>query len=205
MLQLKVLMVKKFQSGFTLIEVSIVFAISGLLILVVFAGQRGLRARTQFDSAVDRVVSSATSARNQTIAAVNTVGIGDGTDACPGGPGQYVYAGVEWAATNASPAITMRSWKALPGVRACVFQTETLTLPANVRATSPSANGGRILFIKNDDGSARTCMVGDQTTPVETYFMGTSCAPSNMQFQLVDNDGHSSTIQVDESGLTRRL
>jgi prepilin-type N-terminal cleavage/methylation domain-containing protein len=205
MVQLKVLMVTRNQAGFSLIELMFVFAISGLLVLTVFAGQRGLRTRTQFDAAVNNIISSATTARNQALAAVNNVGTGDGTDSCPGGPGQYVYAGVEWVATNTSPAVTLRSWKALPGVRACVYQTVDVTLPDGVRVTSPSAAGGRVLFIKNDDGSARTCMVADQSTPVDGYFAGGVCAASSMQFQIVDNEGHGSTIQVDESGLARRL
>ena len=65
-------MVKRWrQSGFTLIEVTLTLAISGLLILIAIVGQVQLRRRAQFSDAVERVKSNLNITRSEANTTVN--------------------------------------------------------------------------------------------------------------------------------------
>jgi prepilin-type N-terminal cleavage/methylation domain-containing protein len=65
------------QSGFTLIEIIIVMAISAGLFLIIFAGQKQLRERTRFDAAINETVQQIAYTRNYALAGVNPYGNGD--------------------------------------------------------------------------------------------------------------------------------
>src|SRR6266568_2530142 len=100
-------MASRGQAGFTLIEVIIVMAISSLVIVIAFIGQRGVRSRAEFDAAVNKLVATIADARNEATSGVNVVGSGDGTMKCPGGPNpgttadaRYTFAGTAWSADN---------------------------------------------------------------------------------------------------------
>ncbi|HEY6737130.1 MAG TPA: prepilin-type N-terminal cleavage/methylation domain-containing protein [Candidatus Saccharimonadia bacterium] len=208
-------MVRRAQSGFTLIEIIFVLALSSLMFVAVLAGERYLRSRTQFDANVNRVVASETEARNRAASVRNTAGDGTGTAKCggaaPNASGvfpyrEYIFAGTEWVASGTSPMITIRSWKALPGSFACSFDSEVVAIPSNTVASAPAPNGGRVLFIRDDFGRVRTCFLTDVTTDVSATFAGGAC-PTNLTgltVSVADNESHTADVVIDASGLARR-
>lgn len=212
---MKILMVKRQQAGFTLIELILGMAITSALVIGVFAAQKGLRDRTQFDTSVNLVTASMAAALNEAQSGVNlnTTQRGRGENRCPSGPAatntfpyqQYVYAGVEWVIRPGSPLVRLRHWKALEnsGV-ACVYETTNQQVPGNLSVTAPSAQGGRVLFIRTSTGSMRVCAVNDQTTNVQPFFAGGSCTAPPVTFRLTGANGSALNITVDESGLARR-
>lgn len=206
------------QRGFSLIELVVVFAISGSLMVIAFVGQRSLRSRAQFDAAVNRVVATVADARNQALAGVNITGAGDGSSACAGGgAGAYVFAGVAWTADNSLPSGPLRLdyYKALPGSAtpngACIFQPQNLSLPTSIQvnvASPVSAQGGRMLFVRNDRGGLTTCVVTNLTTDVRPSFRNGRCmapaATGTLTLNFEDTDGHSARVTIDPSGLAKR-
>lgn len=217
-LQLKVLMVRSGQKGFSLIELMFVMAITSLMLVSVIAGQRALRSRAQFDAAVNRVVASATQARSQANSAVNissSTTNGTGIDKCPGPAApaasgnppfnQYTYVGTEWIArSTTTPTVTINSWKGLPGSAACVFSSENIVMPSKIWVTSPAPNGGRALFIRDDSGVMHTCTVANVSSAVDSFFAGAPCSNTPLTFVLTDEEGHTANLEVDETGIARR-
>jgi prepilin-type N-terminal cleavage/methylation domain-containing protein len=65
------------QSGFTLIEIIIVMAISGGLFVIVFAGQQQLRDRSRFDAAINLLLQASEYTRNYAESGINETGHGD--------------------------------------------------------------------------------------------------------------------------------
>ena len=77
-----------------MIEVILVMAISGLLLIVVFIGQRGLRSRWEFDEAVNLFVQDIAYARQYSQANVNETGNGDASSSQNVNPGTTVAGSV---------------------------------------------------------------------------------------------------------------
>jgi prepilin-type N-terminal cleavage/methylation domain-containing protein len=209
---IKPLMVRlRRQAGFTLIELIVTMAIASTLSVIAFAGQQQLRARAQFDAAVNLVVSSVNAAQNESRSGVNVTGTGTGVTACAGGPAasntfpfrQYVFAGTEWRASTAAPNITMRYYEALPGNTACIFRTKTFAPPVSLSIVAP-AGGARALFIRNDAGGVRVCTVNNLTTDVVPLFRGNPCSNAAMTLTVQGPRGDRANITIDPSGLARR-
>lgn len=198
-------MLRNDERGFTLMETIIVMAISMLLLSMVLVGQRGLRSRAQFDAAVNKLVATVADARTQATSGVNIVGAGDGSNGCLGGPaGQYVFAGVMWTADNSLPGspLKMEYYKANPGVVACKFQTQAIGLPAPLTVSS----GGRVMFVRNDQGGMSVCPTTSLAANGELpSFRSGVCSTGSLTLQLSDADGHSSRVIIDASGLARRV
>ena len=197
------------QSGFSLTELVIVMAITSMLAVIAFAGQRSLRSRAQFDAAVDKIVSTVADAHSQAVAGVNIVGAGDGSSSCLGGPaGQYVFAGVAWTADNTLPGgpIKFDYYKAIPGAFACVFQTQAVSLPSAVAVSVGVQPGARVLMVRNDSGGLAVCPWTNLAAGTElATFQAGACATGSVTFRFSDADGHVSQVLVDQSGLARRL
>lgn len=203
-------------AGFTLVEIVIVVAISSALLVIVLAGQRGLRSRAQFDAAVNKMVSTVGDANTQASAGVNIIGSGDGTNRCSGGPaGQYVFAGMVWTADNSLPGSPIKHdyYKVgpvkadgpEPGVVACIFDTRPVSLPAPVTVNAP---GGRVLMLRNNNGSLDVCQANNPTAnPAPSFQAGACVAPfarGTLTLNLSDTDGHVSQVLIEQSGLARR-
>ncbi len=199
------------QAGFSLIELILVMAITSSMVMIAFVGQRSLRSRTQFDAAVDKIVATVADAHNQSTAGVNTIGTGDGTVGCAGGPpGQYVFAGVAWTADNSLPGSPIKYdfYEANPGVKACVFETQEVTLPSSVQVDAGNPvplQGTRILFVRGNTGGLSVCPVVNLTTDVRPMFQAGTCASGAVTLTFSDTDGHVSHVTIDPSGLAKRL
>jgi prepilin-type N-terminal cleavage/methylation domain-containing protein len=208
-------MYKRDQAGFTLIELILVMAITSMMLLIAFAGQRGLRSRAMFDGSVDKIVASIAQARTEAAAGVNLKGTGDGTNntGCGGGGGQqWEFAGVAWSATDAggSNTIKMDYYKVLPGSNSCIFDTRSVSLqslPVTVKIGTPIplAGVGRVLYVRTSTGGLMVCPVTSALTDVPGVFTAGSCAPGTISFTFSDQDGHVSRVDVDSSGLAKRV
>jgi prepilin-type N-terminal cleavage/methylation domain-containing protein len=152
-------MAKNDQAGFTLIELILVMAISSSLLMIAFVGQGQLRAQAQFDSAVNKIVSSVAAAHTEAASAINLAGTGDGTIGCGAAAAQdYVYGGIAWVATG-SGDISMEYYKVIPlsgqASESCIFATQKVGLPTAVQiniSNPATAQGGRELFVRRDNG-----------------------------------------------------
>ncbi len=228
-------MARQTQAGFTLIEIMLVMAISGMLLVIAFAGQRGIRSRTQFDAAVNKVVSIIANARGEATAGVNVAGSGDGTDKCSGGTNagdrageRYVFAGTSLTANALSPQpLKMDYYKAKSGDTACRFIMDQaidlhgdLSISANFvdYTTSPptvgaSIPGGvRVLYVRTDAGDLAVCsltLTGDEVPAFRDGRCALPAAPitgtASLRLTLSDADGHISHVDIAPSGLARRV
>jgi prepilin-type N-terminal cleavage/methylation domain-containing protein len=219
----------KSESGFTLIELIVVMAISASLVSIAFIGQRSLRSQAQFDSAVEKVVSSVSSAQTQAVAGVNILGAGDGLAAgnCPTGPppstaNPVVFAGTSWTADDQTGTVvfTIDSYKAIPGLlpfqpsASCVFYSQAIALPTGVQISAPFASVGNVsgmLFVRTNSGSLDVCPAAPKPNAnafennARQSFENATCVNGTLSLTLKDLDGHTSDIRIDASGLARRL
>jgi len=195
-------------------------AITSSLAVLAFAGQRGLRSQAQFDADVNKLVSSIADAHNEATAAVNLDGPGDGTEDCltnPAGPaGQtYVFAGVAWSAIDAPGGGTYRMdfYAANRKTQAaCAFDSTVFSIPSAVRVNKapPGTGIARSLFVRDDIGGLTVCSVTLAATNVLASFGQGVCAGgavgnTPLTLNLSDADGHTSQIQIDPSGLAKRI
>lgn len=195
------------QSGFTLVELVIVMGITTLLAALVLEGQLQLRSRIQFDADVDNLVANIAEARNAATAAMNQYGNGTGQgDQCSGYGGSVptVFAGTAFVADNSLPAgpFEIDYYKANPGGAACIFETEPISVPSGLEV---SGTGGQELFVRTDNGGLDVCPVALPETQAIPDFEAGACNSGSWTLNLTDPDGHTSAIQVDASGLAKRL
>jgi prepilin-type N-terminal cleavage/methylation domain-containing protein len=204
------------QAGFSLIELILVMAITSSLVVIAFVGQRGLRARAQFDADVDKVVANVAQARNEATAGVNVVGdgVGNPSSGCGGGTG-YIFAGLALTADNANPGGVFKVdyYEAGPTSaggpapsNACVFDSRTISLPSSLLV---SGTGSRVLFVRTKNGGLAVCPVSDLAKDVLPAFEAGACTVGlgslPYLLTLTDSDGHSSQLNIDSSGLAKRL
>lgn len=212
------------QAGFSLIEVMLVMAITGLMLAAVFAGQESLRSQANFDADIDKVVASVAYARDEAISGVNLDGVGNGTNACSGGSGQTYFAGTVWQADNSvSNVFQLWFYKADPGIggtggAACAFAgPQVITMPLNditVASSDPSSKG--IVFARTENGGLVVCSVSNanqQSAQVVQTFENGYCAggaaqigaQSSVSFTFKDDASHQSTVNINSSGLATRV
>jgi prepilin-type N-terminal cleavage/methylation domain-containing protein len=215
---------KRSEAGYTLVELMLVMAITGLLAVIAIVGQAQARRRAVFDEAVHKAVESMADARNEATAGINIVGNGEGTAPCPGGPNvgpnagpddPYVLAGTSWTADNSAVGniIKIDYYKTLPGGAACIFDTKPVGMPPGlqVNVTSQPSQIGRVLFVRTANGSLAVCAVTSLATNVLPSFQNGGCgagtfipaAPTPF-FTFRDDEGRTSKVEVEQSGLARR-
>lgn len=206
-------MAKSNQQGFTLIEIVLVVAITGLLLSVAFMGQGQLRAQAHFDAAVNKIVSSVNNAHNLATSGVNYIGSGKGQGACPGAPvnGEYIFAGVAWTADGVSN-IRINYYKAVSqstsANEACIFATDAVTVPTSVTIkssidTGAAAPGASELFIRSND-LMTVCPTSTSATVINAAFRSGVCPEGKLTLTIVDSDGRQAVVEVDKSGLAQR-
>jgi prepilin-type N-terminal cleavage/methylation domain-containing protein len=225
-------MAKSRQAGFTLIELILVFAVSGLLLVIAFIGQRSLRSQAQFDGSIDKLASTVAQARNEATAGVNIAGPnGDGSDNVPGcsvgGTQANIFAGVSWTADNSTTTnavFTVDYYVAqvdkgtdplgqVTGT-ACRFDSRTVSMPTDLQVDIANGvsqqRGGRVLFVRTDTGRLVVCQLTNLTDAVEPSFANGACTapavavPAGWQLDVNDADGHTSQVLIDPGGLAKR-
>jgi prepilin-type N-terminal cleavage/methylation domain-containing protein len=209
----------KNQAGFTLIELMLVMAISAALVVLVFAGQRGLRSQAQFDADVNKLVSTLADAHNESTAAINLAGPGDGSRDCLSNPvagNNYEFAGVAWGGTDApgggvySMTFYAADRTASPQI-ACSFNVVPISVPSGIRINqAPGSGVAKSLFVRDEIGGLSVCAVTSAATNVLPSFAAGSCVAgaigsTALVLNLSDADGHTSVVQVDPSGLAKRI
>lgn len=222
-------MAKIGQNGFTLIEIVLVIAITGAMFVIIFAGQQRVRSQAQFDASVEQVISTLANAHNEATAGVNQTNGGLGTKNCDGtdisaSTTRYLFAGTAWTARDAAAGSTFTlDYYATPadknklarnGGSACLYDSVTYNIPGKLRVdTPPNGATRRALFVRDDLGGLIYCSM---TTPVVNTnptvlanFSNAGCSgPASatpLTITLKDVDGHSSQIQIEASGLAKRL
>ena len=209
------------QSGYTLIELMLVLAISGSLLGVAFISQRSLRSQAAFDATINKVVATIADAHNQATAGINTQGDGNGAIPCVGPPApanRYVFAGVSWNAVDlpAGAQFSIDYYKSLRPGAACTFQSsQNINLPSNVNITlslgGPAGGTQRVLFVRDAAGGTSVCLDTQAlaVTVLPSFSSGTCTVPATggaaISLYFSDTDNHKSQIQIDPSGLAKRI
>jgi hypothetical protein len=146
-----------------------------------------------------------------------------------------VFAGTSWSADSSAgpsaPAIFTVDYYvaqikktdtdaqgALTG-KACIIpgMTRTITIPSGVKvsvtAATPAMPGGRILFVRNLDGTLKGCAITDLSADPTVAYGGGACTPfapvvpltaASFIFTFSDTSGHKSQVTVDPSGMAKR-
>ncbi len=202
---------KRSESGFSLIELILAMAISSSLAVIAFQGQRALRSQADFDSSINKVVSTINDARNEATAGVNIIGTGDGSAGAGGGcaastPGKTIFRGTSWTFDNTvgSP-IKIDYYKSTPGTAdVCSFQTQSYLAGGGLSMKVGATPKGRVLFVRTDTGALDVCPSTGLVSVLPVFKAG-SCANASVTFSFTDTDGHKSQVLVDGSGLAKRL
>jgi prepilin-type N-terminal cleavage/methylation domain-containing protein len=216
------------EKGFTLVEVVIVMAISSLLFLIAFIGQRQLRARATFDGAIEKTLQNIAYTRNYALSNVNPGGQGNDTNT--------VTAGATFEMNNTHyPRFPLEESASVYGHGDSAGNLDLTTLselPAGGIAACPAGEHPddtdecREQFF--GDGDQLTVSGAGFNTWFEIIYLNTGhgliicdhsdtsgggyvaacAAPPNrpIRFTLTDPDGLSAVIQVDpHSGYAHRL
>ncbi|HEY2003863.1 MAG TPA: prepilin-type N-terminal cleavage/methylation domain-containing protein [Candidatus Saccharimonadia bacterium] len=213
-------------TGFTLIEIVLVLAISGLLFIIAFAGQRQLRDRATFDGGVNKIVQDINYARTYGTSNVNEVGNGTDTQDLVVGasiefdsPGGHYTDEIEpvYTSTDASGGpdwSTLSKWPPHATLADCpnsqhpdepglgyacketFFYSSDPTLSSVDKVVVYFLNKGQGLFVCSN--------INDQYPDPSSACSNTP--PGPISIGLIDGAGYKATIQVDpSSGLAHRI
>lgn len=215
-------------AGFTLIEVTLVMALSSLMLVTIFAGQQQLQDEARFDAAVDSMIQEIAYARNYAMSGVNEMGAGNDPN--------VVLAGQAFDFDNANPPnfplteikplydvpdangdfdmTTLSDWPTGEAASACPAAQhpndpntckETFFHLPDIGMTVQNAQHVAIYFVNTGAGGLKICRdVGMVYEPIPTACSTTGGAPIDIVLQ--DSAGFSATIQVDAySGFAKRL
>ena len=213
------------QSGFTLIEITLVFALSGMLFVIAFAGQRQLRDRAEFDGAVNKLVQEYAYARNYSTSNVNTEGLGANTS--------WVVTGAELELADHHPSGGLAEVEPYycntapgdpPGVLSATCLNSLNQVPGSI-ASCPHANVAEgecfeqgfsdpglkltginevaIIYL-NTGNATRVCQPIIDDAITETAACSSAMA-APYTFHITDPNGQAADIEIDTSGRARRL
>jgi prepilin-type N-terminal cleavage/methylation domain-containing protein len=221
-------MLKKRSGGFTLIEVTIVLAITAGMVAIIFAGQRGVRSQAEFSDTVNEVASQLEAVRNAAVTSDNMVGSGTNLQ-------QIVYGKYIYAKNNATvitiydiigtvtpnPAIGLVDQTS---DCALLANNETLTLGTSYQITLPYGikvqdnngaawqivfhrtlcNGQLTVYDFSNNGAA-----GPPSMPVtQAGFNETTLPQTTAHITLTDPDGRTAQILIDgahNGAITRKF
>jgi prepilin-type N-terminal cleavage/methylation domain-containing protein len=215
--------------GFTLVEVVIVMAISSLLFLIAFIGQRQLQSRARFDGAIQKTLQNIAYARNYAMGNVNTEGQGNDLGNEFAGAGfelddnhsnsqaleelEPIYVQLDASGSPIpDPGGTgYPSYSNLPqpdtgqcpheADRECFEQfLDTNGDPL----TLTNATDAEIDFINSPSGLLVCHVVGNGLQNIAQTCAGSANKPVDLQ--LGDQDGHSATVEIEpRTGFAKRL
>jgi prepilin-type N-terminal cleavage/methylation domain-containing protein len=215
--------------GFTLVETVLVMAITGLMLVFIWAGQRELRDRARFDTAVDQAVANINYARSYARTGVNQEGTGDNPSIVNAGAGielddaqtpafdleelEPVYANM--TASGDIDMTTLANWPPGEPPSACPNSwhpsdpnkcRETFFNLGDTDLQVTNAQHVAIYFINTGGGNLKICRdVGTVYMTVAAACAVTGGAPIIIDLEDTQS-GYTSTISVDAySGIAQRL
>ncbi len=193
------------RAGVGLIELIIVLAIAAALIPIVFAGQRALRARSQFTDAIDKVKNNLVQIKNEANTTVNSEGAGSviGRQVI-GKLATFTSGGSTYTVTT----ITLDRSANVNNNALLSTAPVTVTIPWSVTNTTtglactPTPCATAVLFARNPD-----------TGELKAYTTGSGCAATDLldlsklgslcqnkaDFAFTDPDGRVGHVFVDAS------
>ncbi|HVQ44575.1 MAG TPA: prepilin-type N-terminal cleavage/methylation domain-containing protein [Candidatus Saccharimonadia bacterium] len=206
-------------NGFTLVELVIVIAISGSLLLIAFLGQGQLRNQARFDSSINKVMQDIAYARNFSLANVNEYGLGNNrTSQLAGAVLEFdnnhpdnKLTELEPVYANTDPATGAISHSNLPASGSCPAMADNECFEIFFNSPDPlqltTATAGEIAFLNTDAGLTVCSHLGGGFMTIDTM-----CSSANPAFGHPINvvlrglTGLTATIQIDpNTGLAKRL
>ena len=214
-------------AGFTLIEIMLVTAIGGLLVVIALVGQHELQARARFDAAIAKTIQNFAYARTFAQSNVNISGGGSDTTTAIAGTavepnnGHYAegYPLVEittlYAQQDGSSQIILPSLAELPsaGIAACPAAQHPddndecsenfFDVDDHLTVTNPT-NWFQIFFINTGHGLKFCHRVNGDGLSIGDACTSGSTAPFDVT--LADPDGFTATIEfAGVTGFAKRL
>ena len=208
-------------SGFSLVEVTITLAISGLLLAMAVYGNGQLKRRSQFSDGVERVKNAIERVKTE---ASTTVNQGGGT----GGADPYLifwgklisFSGgvmrVDTLVLDSQPPFGPGCAGSPTAIKLCTIPGETYTvnLPWGVVYTAagpPPSTGERIVFVRSQvNGDLITYTLppglpGNWENRPDNYDIYNPTIRSSLQYRFTDPNGRRATITVDavSGGISR--
>jgi prepilin-type N-terminal cleavage/methylation domain-containing protein len=214
-------------AGFTLIEIILVTAISGLLLVIALSGQHQLQAKARFDAAVDKTIQNLAYARNFALSNVNFSGGGNDANTVIAGTAiefnnnhlnDFPLEEMEpvYSPPNATGDTDLTNLMQVPaaGIGACpasqhptdndecfeqfMSDGDSLTL------SDPGMNVAYVVFIRTSHG----LVICHQIDP-SSVSVGGACATGTstpFDFKVSDPEGFTATIEVDPTtGYAKRI
>lgn len=188
-------MVLRKQTGFGIIEVMIVLAVSGLLATLGFSGQREVRARAQFTSGLESVSTKLVGLRNQVY---STVSNGPGTAVS----GKVVYGVMacftpnsgNYTVYNLTQNIDTADTPAING------SGSTNIIPWGV--TSTGSSDYKAVIFARDQNSGRLQTFTWSGTDSDCQGALNSLPTSSIDLDFKDSSNHEGKVQVDPTAGT---
>jgi type II secretory pathway pseudopilin PulG len=210
----------KSNAGYTLLELTIVFAISGALIAIAFVGQAQLRSGAQFTGALDSVVTTLAATRNNALSGVETAGKvcgGKGTIVYFGGSIYRIgYGGTDKAGNPLPALINHQTLVVSSDGTTCSIETTldttihvSLSEPLLLAKSKAFPTGLMIEFIRNPNGGDYQVCIEPYGTAVGVSFSTGTCQGPQIKTPTVltfsDTAGRKSNLTIDPTtGLAKR-
>ena len=197
----------KSQSGFTLIEVTLTMAISAMLLVIIFVGQAGIRARAEFAGGIDGLRNDLTGIRNDANTTVDTASGASGQQT-----GYVVFGKVATFSPATPTSYTVQTVRynnsqtggTLNGALSYV-DTQTKQFPWGIKYTNTKTSD--ILFVRGpSDGQLRVYIVPTLAPSANVSdYSGIAITPASLGF--VDPRGNTATVTVDpgSGNITRTI
>jgi Tfp pilus assembly protein FimT len=220
--------------GFTLVEITLVMAITSLLLLVALTGQHQLETRASFDADINATIQDLSYARNYALTNVNQVGTGQTLVSYTGGP--ITVAGAAFILDTAHANQDMGS---LQTIYALYDASDNLIrYDNNPYGNAPACNAvnqspdcaaheeyfsslNTTVYSMHTTGSPGSPLTSSEvlfintgsgikvcTAYTDTQTFANDCATSQGTIDIVisSTDGYSSTIEIDgSSGIAKRI
>lgn len=192
-----VMVIKSKSAGFTLVEVTLVLAITASLAVIVFSGQRTLREQAQFSSSIEQLVGTFSYAKNAAATTVNST-----HGATTNSPDILVWGTVlEIKTCGSSPSITRSTLKTRPGVpdKLDLVDSSDIILPYQI-CYQPSSGGSTFIafFRERETGQLQTYQISNlgQVKRISNY-SSDKISSSTISLHFQDSANHSADVTID--------
>lgn len=190
--------VAKNQHGFTLIEITLVLAISAGLLTIVLAGQEQVRSRAEFTAAVNQVATDINEVKNESQTTVQVQTPGAATNPTGTSIGTTFF-GKAMTFTQGASTITVQDMYNNASGILQLPNSYQFTIPWGV--TVQSASSPQYLVFHLTSASAQLITYANPPSPYTATDLYNETVPNDQTgtftLQLTDPDGHMATIYVD--------